>query len=95
MGVTVEPKNLSWGVYVWRNADGTTLSDSDGNVLSLPGMKGDLAAMRSMREAATYYGSGDGNIAFIPGGRQVTQSEWEDQMEAFIDGDPIPGDIDG
>lgn len=95
MGATVEPKQLKWGVYVWRNADGSTLSDSEGNVLSMNGWKGDLAAMRKMRDAATYYGSGDGTIAFIPGGRKVSKSEWEDQMEAFIDGEPIPGDVDG
>jgi len=95
MAVTVEHKNLDWGVYVWRNADGTTLSNSDNEVLSLAGFKGDLEKMRLMREAAAYYGSPDGSLAFIPGGRKISQSEWEDQMEAFIDGEPIPGDIDG
>lgn len=95
MAVTVEHKNLPWGVYVWRNADGSTLSNSDGEVLSLEGFKGDLAKMRSMRKAAEYYGSADGSLAFIPGSRKISRSEWEDQMEAFIDGEPIPGDIDG
>lgn len=92
---TTIPKNVVWGVYVWRNADGTALSNSNGEVLSLDGFRGDLAAMNAMREAAAYYGSADGQPAFIPGSGQVSQSEWEDQMEAFIDGRPIPGDIDG
>jgi hypothetical protein len=88
------PKNLPWGTYVWRNADGTALSDGEGRVLSLDGFKGDLVAIQKMRRAAAHYGSADGDLAFIPGSRKISDSEWEDQMAAFIDGDPIPGDID-
>ncbi|MCA1799831.1 MAG: hypothetical protein LC650_00870 [Actinobacteria bacterium] len=87
-------KNLPYGVYVWRNADGSTLSDSEGNILSLNGIKNDLNCIKKMRDAATALGSGDGQPAFIPGSRQVSDSEYEDQMEAFKDGDPIPGDYD-
>jgi len=93
-GVKVIPKNVQWGVYVWRNADGSALSDSEGRLLSLEGFKGDLAAMKKMRDAAAYYGSADGSLAFMPGHAQVTDSEHDDQMEAFIDGKHIPGDID-
>jgi phage portal protein BeeE len=90
----VVPKNLPWGVLVWQNADGTALSDSEGNVLSMDCFKGDLEALRKMRVAATHYGSGDGRPAFLPGSRKISQMEWESQMEQFINGDPIEGDID-
>lgn len=87
-------KNLPWGVYVWRCASGRVLSDEDGNVLNMPGFKGDLNAIKQMRTAATYYGEGDGKPAFLPGSRRVSDSEYEDQMEALIEGNDIPGDID-
>lgn len=90
----VVPKNLPWGTYVWRCADGAPLSDDDGNVLSMDGFKGDLEAMRKMRDAATALGYGDGKVAFLPGSRKISHSEWEDQMEAFIEGRPIPGDVE-
>ena len=90
----VIPKNVPYGVYVWRNADGTTLSDSEGNVLSMNGLKNDLRCIKMMRDAATALGSGDGKPAFIPGSRQISQSEWEDQMEALKNGEEIPGDYD-
>lgn len=90
---TIEHPDVEWGVYVWQNADGTALSDDEGRVLSMNGYKGDLNAVRQMRDAAKAFGSGDGNLAFIPGSRQVTDSEYEDQVEAFREGRPIPGDI--
>lgn len=90
---TVEKPNVEWGVFVWQNADGTALSDGEGRVLSMNGYKGDLDAVRQMRDAATALGSGDGNLAFIPGSKKVSDAEHDDQMEAFIEGRPIPGDI--
>jgi len=87
-------KNLPWGVYVWRCADGRVLSNNRGDVLSMDGFKGDLEALRKMRDAATALGHGDGKPAFLPGSRQISESEWEDQMDAMIAGDDIPGDID-
>lgn len=90
----VVPKNLPWGVYVWRCEDGKVLANNNGDVLSMNGFKGDLEAMRKMRDAATALGYGGGKVAFLPGSRQISQSEYEDQMEAMLDGKDIPGDID-
>lgn len=91
---TVVPKNLPWGVYVWRCEDGRVLSNNNGDVLSMNGFKGDLLAIQKMRDAATALGHGKGKAAFLPGSRQISQSEWEDQMAEYISGNPIPGDID-
>jgi hypothetical protein len=51
-------------------------------------------ALEKMRQAAEYYGIFDGRAAFLPGRRKISQSEYEDQMEAYLDGREIPGDID-
>jgi phage portal protein BeeE len=90
----VIPKNLPWGVLVWQTKSGHVLSNSNGDVLSVECFKGDLEALRKMREAAAHYGHGDGRAAFLPGRRKISQSEYEDQMADYLDGKEIPGDID-
>ena len=88
------PKNLPWGVLVWQTKSGHVLSNSNGDVLSVECFKGDLNALTKMREAASYYGHGDGRPAFLPGRRKISQSEYEDQMAEYLAGNEIPGDID-
>lgn len=91
---TLIPNSSPRGVYLWELPDGTLLHDGDSNYLSIDAWIGDLVAIKKIREAATAYGYPDGKPKFWPGRSKVTQSEYEDQMEAFIAGDPIPGDID-
>lgn len=91
---TVIPKNLPWGVLVWQDAEGRIVANREGDVLSMQCFKGDLKALEVMREAAEYYGIFGGRAAFLPGRRKISQSEYEDQMAAYLDGQPIPGDID-
>lgn len=91
---TLIPNQSKWGVYLWELPDGTFLGDSDGNYLSIDAWIGDLTAIKKMRQAAAGYGFPEGNVKFAPGRQRITQSEYEDQMEAFIEGDPIPGDTD-
>lgn len=85
--------NLPYGVLVWRLPDGRFLKNANGEYLSMEARKGDLNAVAKMRDAATYYGYPDGNTIFFPGRQKATQSEWEDAMEALIDGKPIPFDV--
>jgi hypothetical protein len=93
MQTQIVHSTLPWGVYVWQCADGRVLANNNGDVLSMNGFKGDLEAVRKMRDAATALGHGDGKAAFLPGSRKISQSEYEDQMAAYLDGDDIPGDI--
>lgn len=90
----VIPKRADWGLYVYVNADGTALSDGDGRILSMNGERDDQGAIEQMKVAGAYYGSLGGKVAFIPGSRQVTDTERDDQMEAFLDGKDVPGDLD-
>lgn len=87
------PKNVPHGVWVWRLPNGRLLCDSDGNYLSMNGWIGDLEAVRKMRAAAAYYGYPEGEPVFAAGREKVSQSTYEDQMEAFIEGWDIPGDV--
>ena len=90
---TIVHNNLPWGVLLWRLPEGGFLGDADGNYLSVECFKGDLAAVNNMRAAASHYGYPEGETVFMPGRGKATQSEWEDQFAAMLDGDPIPGDI--
>lgn len=91
---TIIPKDLPWGVLLWRLPDGKIFCDREGNYLSVECFKGDLAAVEKMRLAATYYGAFEGQTVFLAGRRKISQSEWEDSMEEMIDGKPLHGDID-
>jgi hypothetical protein len=91
---TVIPKNLPWGVLVWQDSEGRIVANREGDVLSVECFKGDLKALERMRQAAEYYGIFGGRAAFLPGRRKISQSEYEDQMAEYLDGNPIPGDID-
>lgn len=91
---TIIPKNADWGVYVYVNADGSALSDSEGRVLSMNGYQYDPESIKKMKVAGAHHGSLGGKVAFIPGSRQVTDSQHDDQFEAFLDGKEVPGDLD-
>jgi hypothetical protein len=96
-GVKAIPKNSYTGVLVWQLPSGGYLGDSDGNYLSIHANVLDIERymiqIAKMEEAARYYGYPDGKAVFLPGRGQVTDSEYEDQMEAMINGEEIPGDI--
>lgn len=83
---------LPYGVYAWKTPEGI-LSDEDGNILSMEGMKGDLNAIKKMREAAAYYGYPEGEVIFLPGRRKITQSMHEDQWAAYLAGEELPFDV--
>lgn len=87
------PKNVPQGVWLWQLPDGKFLCDNDGNHLSLNGWNGDLDAAAKMRKAAAYHGFPEGRPVFAPGRQQVSQSTYEDQMEAMLEGEDIPGDV--
>lgn len=82
------------GVYLWELPNGTFLGDREGNYLSIDAWIGDLEAISKLRSAAAYWGHPEGKPKFWPGRKKVSQSEYEDQMAAFIEGDEIPGDYD-
>lgn len=91
---TVIPSTSKRGVYLWELPSGKLLGDKDGNYLSIDAWIGDLNAISKLRQEASICGFPDGRPVFWPGRQKVSQSTYEDQMEAFIEGNHIPGDID-
>lgn len=81
------------GVYVWYTKDNRRVEDADGNPLMLPARKHDLRALAAMQRAANYYGVGDGRPHFIPGAREVTAGEYDEQ-QARLRAGLIPDPLD-
>lgn len=77
------------GVCVWVMADGQWLGDGDGNILSLAGEVNDLRIEKKMQDAAIYWAGESaalGRAVWIPGARQVSDEEYQDQKDRFAEG---------
>lgn len=75
-----------YGVYVWITPAGQQVEDADRNVMNIPAKAGDRKAMAQLREAAKYYGVPGGYPKFLPGRRQITDAELEDQKARLAAG---------
>lgn len=72
--------DIQYGVYIWRDAKGRAVVDSDFNYMMIASKKGDLRKIAMLREAAAAYGITDGGPEFMSGARPVSQGEWEEQV---------------
>jgi len=76
----------SFGVCVYFTKEGQTLTDGDG-VLCAEGIVGDNMIEKKVLEAGKYWTSEDnGYVRWVAGGRKISASEQEDQMERLLDG---------
>lgn len=85
-----------FGVCLWRMADGEFLGDEDNNLLSVQGKINDPILEANMRRSARMYVGEEallGQPVWIPGARQVTEEEYEEQGERLKEG-KIPDVID-
>lgn len=72
------------GLYVWEMPSGQWIGDDAGNYLSVPARQGDLVKMEALKKAAHGYLRDigiipQGRALFLPGRRQISDSEYEDQ----------------
>jgi len=78
------------GVCLWVMPDGSTLGDEDGRMLSLQGNLNDLRIEKKMQDAAKYWAGESaalGKAVWVPGARQVSDAEAEDQRARFEQGE--------
>lgn len=98
MGIMVPKKktvhaDTSFGVCVWQMPDGSYVKNEEGDYFCIQGSVGNLNLEKRMRDAVKHLGISTGKPAWFPGFRQITKSEWEDQMERFMDG-KVPDAVD-
>ncbi len=79
--VTLIDKKYDWGIYVWKKSNGKWFTDGNGNILNIPSMKGDLAKIAELKQAAAYYGEPDGEAYFFAGMGRVTDEEYSEQVD--------------
>jgi len=84
--ITFIEKNYDWGVYVWKRANGKWFTDGEGNILNIPAVKHDIAALAEIKKAAAYYGEPDGEAVFFPGMGRVTDEEYSEQLDRMKSG---------
>lgn len=87
-----EVQEEDYGLYIWITGDGKRIADSDGNTLNIPSKRGDRKKVEALRQAARHFGVFDGKPKFIQSARQVTDSEYEYQVERLQAGlvpDPL------
>lgn len=80
-------KHYDWGLYVYKKSDGRWFTDGNGSVLNIESMKGDIAQIAKLRDAAKYYGDeGDGDCIFVPGLTRISEEEYSEQKERLAEG---------
>jgi hypothetical protein len=93
MGIQQIQNNANYGLYVWRKSNGKVFTDDSGNVMNIPGAIYDIEKMEKLRQAAVYYGAGDGKVEFIPGVSRVSEMRASEEKGRFEEG-LIPSETD-
>jgi len=85
--IKVIDKMYDWGLYVYKRSNGKWFTDGTGSVLNIQSMKGDIAKISELKQAAKYYGDdGDGTCVFVPGLNRVSEEEYSEQKQRMSEG---------
>jgi hypothetical protein len=86
--------NAEYGIYVWKLPNGRLFQDDDGNTLNVPSIKFDISKMKSLAEAAAYYGQPDGTPEFMAGVGRSTDDQAREDVQRMAEGLTPYGDTD-
>lgn len=93
MSIKTVPSESFYGLYVWMMDNGKPFSDGDGNVLNVPGTRGDILKMERLRKAARYYGAPNGDVKFLPGTSRSSDDRYSEEKDRMASG-LIPSETD-
>jgi hypothetical protein len=80
-------KKYNWGLYVYKKSDGKWFTDGEGSVLNIESVRGDIAQIAKLKNAAKYYGDdGEGEAIFIPGLTRISEEEHSEQLDRMKQG---------
>lgn len=86
MSLSVVRNKSSYGVYVWELPNGNVLGDSEGNLLNIPSVEGDLERVAKLRDAARACGYPEGRCRFLPGVGRITEAQYKQDQERIEEG---------
>lgn len=80
-----EIQETNLGLYAWE-VDGKLIGDDEGHFLTVPSVQGDVKKISALRNVAYSFlkDIGEeprGRAVFLPGRRQVTDEEYEEQVQ--------------
>lgn len=84
--IQVVENTSNHGIYVWILPNGEPFQDDDGNTLNVPSIQYDIKKMKSLADAAAYYGKPDGQAKFMPGVGRATEKEYQEDLERMSNG---------
>jgi hypothetical protein len=80
-------KHYDWGLYVYKKSNGKWFTDGEGSILNIESMKGDIAQISKLKQAAIHYGdAGDGECVFVPGLTRISEEEHSEQVDRMKQG---------
>lgn len=86
--------DVEWGVFLWEKPDGSYISDSGGNYLSVgPVLPTNTKALSNLKRAAAECGVVGGKAVFLRGFRKISDAEYELQVERLTNGE-IPDEVE-
>jgi len=89
----VESK-AEYGIYVWILPNGEPFMDDSGNTLNVPSRKYDISKMKSLADAAAYWGKPEGEAKFMPGVGRVSDTQAREDIDRMAEGYTPYGDTD-
>jgi hypothetical protein len=92
--LTVVEDKSKYGIYVWILPNGEPFMDDDGNTLNVPSVQFDIQKMKSLAEAAAYWGKPDGSPKFMPGVGRVTDEQAREDVQRMAEGLTPYGDTE-
>jgi hypothetical protein len=86
LSIVEEGKNIAWGIYIWKKANGKPFTDGNGNVLNVPSHRGDVFQIRKLEQTAKELGQEDGSYEFYPGMGRISDEEYSEQIDRMKQG---------
>ncbi|CAB5221756.1 hypothetical protein UFOVP359_53 [uncultured Caudovirales phage] len=84
--LSVVENKSSHGIYVWILPNGEPFTDGDGNTLNVPSVQYDISKMKSLAEAAAYWGKPEGSPKFMPGVGRVSDTQAREDINRMAEG---------
>jgi hypothetical protein len=92
--VSAVESKAEYGIYVWILPNGEPFIDDHGNTLNVPSRKYDISKMKSLADAAKYWGKPEGEAKFMAGVGRVSDDASREDHERMAEGLTPYGDTE-